>query len=242
MTAEITQYGISDLQVMANAMAKSNLFGVKNPDQALALMLISQAEGLHPALAARDYDIISGRPAKKPEAMLRDFLANGGKVEWHQLDDTKADATFSHSQGGSIRITWDFDRANQAGLGGKDNWKKYPRQMLRARCISEGIRTVYPAATSGSYTPEEAKDIPPAEEREMKDVTPVKPALPEVDNDKLFYDFKDALTACDSIKTLQSLWTKISKDVANLPEDLRAELTAVKDELKAQIEEGQEAA
>ena len=43
-------------------------------DEALALMLVSYAEGRHPALAARDYDIIQGRPAKKSEAMLRDFL------------------------------------------------------------------------------------------------------------------------------------------------------------------------
>jgi hypothetical protein len=30
-------------------------------------------------------------------------------------------------------------------------YKKYPRQMLRSRVISEGIRTVYPGATSGLY-------------------------------------------------------------------------------------------
>ncbi len=65
---------MNEIERMAQAVAKSGLFGVKTPDQALALMLVAQAEGRHPALAARDYDIIQGRPAKKAEAMMRDFL------------------------------------------------------------------------------------------------------------------------------------------------------------------------
>lgn len=158
---------IGELEKMAAAIAKSNLFGAKTPEQALTLMLVSQAEGRHPALAARDYDIIQGRPAKKAEAMLRDFLEGGGKVEWHMLSDTVADATFSHPSGGSVRIDWTLNRAIAAGLGGRDMWKKYPRQMLRSRTVSEGIRTVCPMATSGMYVPEEVHDI--VKER---DITP----------------------------------------------------------------------
>src|SRR5215467_10992207 len=97
---------LPDMERMAVAIARSGLFGVRTPDQALALMLVSQSEGRHPALAARDYDIIQGRPAKKAEAMLRDFLHAGGKVEWHKLDDSEADATFHHPQGGKVRISW----------------------------------------------------------------------------------------------------------------------------------------
>lgn len=148
-----------EMERLADAVAKSNLFGIKTRDQALVLMAIAHAEGRHPALAARDYDIIQGRPAKKAEAMLRDFLEAGGKVEWHALNDTCADATFSHPMGGSIRISWDMERAKTAGLTVKENYKKFPRQMLRSRCVSEGVRTVYPAATSGMYEPGEAAEI-----------------------------------------------------------------------------------
>jgi hypothetical protein len=150
---------LSDMQHMAIAVARSGLFGVRTPDQALALMLVSQAEGRHPALAARDYDIIQGRPAKKAEAMLRDFLSSGGKVRWHELSDAAAEATFEHPQGGTVAIRWDTARARQAGLDAKEMYKKYPRQMLRSRVVSEGVRTVYPAATSGMYVPEEVRDI-----------------------------------------------------------------------------------
>lgn len=164
----------SEMQSLATSIAKSGLFGMKTPEQALALMAIAQAEGRHPAMAARDYDIIQGRPAKKAEAMMRDFIEAGGKVEWHALDDTQADATFSHPSGGTVRITWDAARAKQAQLTGKDMYKKYPRQMFRSRCVSEGVRTVCPAATSGLYVPEEVADFDP---KRAVDVTPSRPAL-----------------------------------------------------------------
>ena len=108
---------------------------------------------------------------------MRDFCAAGGTVKWHALDDTIADATFAHPQGGTVRITWDMARAQQAGLTSRgDMYRKYPRAMLRSRCVSEGVRTVAPFATSGVYTPEEVRDMvdeTPADG--PKDVTPEKP-------------------------------------------------------------------
>ncbi len=156
----VVPFAVSDMERMARAFAASKLFGVQNPDQALALCLVAQAEGRHPASAAQDYHIISGRPAKKADAMLRDFLAGGGKVEWHALNDTVADATFSHPAGGSARIDWTLERAKKAQLT-TAMWTKYPRQMLRSRVVSEGVRTVYPMATSGMYVPEEVQDFAP---------------------------------------------------------------------------------
>ena len=154
----IVPYAVSDIERMAHALAKSKLFGIQTPEQAMALCLVAQSEGRHPATAAQDYHILQGRPAKKADAMLRDFLAGGGKVEWHQLDDTKVDATFSHPAGGSARIDWTMARAKQAGLA-TQMWSKYPRQMLRARVVSEGVRTVFPMATSGMYVPEEVREF-----------------------------------------------------------------------------------
>ena len=84
----VPAHQVSDMERMAKAFAASKLFGVQNADQALALMLVAQAEGRHPASAAQDYNIIQGRPAKKADAMLRDFLSAGGKVEWRDTSST----------------------------------------------------------------------------------------------------------------------------------------------------------
>jgi hypothetical protein len=150
---------LGDMQVMANAIVKSGLFGMKTPDQALALMIVATAEGRHPGSVASDYHIIQGRASLKADSMLARFQQSGGRVEWHDHTNEKVSATFSHPAGGSLRIDWDMARAKAAGLGGKDNWRSYPRQMLRARVISEGVRATFPAVLNGMYTPEEVGEF-----------------------------------------------------------------------------------
>ena len=151
----------NEMQLMAESACKSNLFGMKTPDQALALMMLCQAENLHPAIALRDYHLIQGRPALKADAMLARFQQAGGSVQWKTYTDEQVTGVFSHPQGGSLELTWTIQQARSIGIAGKDNWKNYPRAMLRARCISEGIRSVYPGCVVGVYTPEEVEDFKP---------------------------------------------------------------------------------
>jgi len=151
---------VADIERMAIAIAKSNLFGVKTPDEAMALMLIAQAEGYHPALAARDYHIVQGRPTLRADSMLARFQSAGGKVEWKDYTDEKVTGVFSHPNGGSLSVTWTIEMGKNIGLVKPGSgWHKYPRAMLRARTISEGIRAVYPGCVAGTYTPEEVSDF-----------------------------------------------------------------------------------
>ena len=169
---------VADIEKMAVAIAKSKMFGMKTADEAFALMLIAQAEGMHPAIAARDFHVIQGRPTLKADAMLARFQNAGGKVQWDVYTDAEVTGTFSHPSGGSLKLTWTFAQAKSIGLTGKDNWKNYPRAMLRARCISEGIRTVYPGCVVGTYTAEEIEEIPKAKDMGM--VEEVAVAVEEV--------------------------------------------------------------
>lgn len=173
------QPSISDMERMASAIVKSSLFGVKTVDQALALMIVAAAEGKHPGSVAAEYHIIQGKASLRSDAMLARFQQAGGKVEWHDHTDTQVSATFSHPQGGSLRVDWDMKRAKAAGIDGKDNWKKYPRQMLRARVVSEGVRAVFPAVLQGLYTPEEVGDFSaPAAAAASKQQEPAPKAKP----------------------------------------------------------------
>ena len=147
-------------KLMAQAIAESKLFGIQTPAQALALGLLCQAEGRHPAEAARDYHIINGKPSLKSEAMLARFQQAGGKVDWHEYTHESVSGTFSHPQGGSLKVSWTMQDATRAGLTGNPTWKKFPRQMLKARCISEAVRGIFPGVLSGLYAPEEVSDIP----------------------------------------------------------------------------------
>lgn len=172
----------TEKEKLALAIAKSNLFGMKTPEQALVLMSLCEAEGLHPVIAVRDYHIIQGRPALKSDALLARFQAAGGKVSWGSYTDTEVSGTFSHPQGGSVTLGWTIVQAKAAGLTGKDVWKQYPRAMLRARVISEAIRTVYPGVSVGVYTVEEAQDFDakPAAQEVVAEVAPVIEPTPKV--------------------------------------------------------------
>lgn len=230
--ASAPAYAVTDLERMAIAFAGSKMFGVTTPDQALALCLVAQAEGRHPASAAMDYSIIQNRPAKKADAMLRDFISSGGKVEWHKLDNETADATFSHPSGGSVRIDWTMARAKEAGLGGKDMWKKYPRQMLRSRTVSEGVRTVCPGATSGMYVPEEVQDFAP-EPQQLRDVTDepdftgtVQPPKPKAQSRETFAKLNEGMreAAKGTEEDLGNWFKANADDVGSLPNDWKAQL------------------
>jgi hypothetical protein len=161
---------------LADAFCRSGLFGVRTRDQAIALMAICEAEGLHPAKAVQEYHIIQGRPALKADAMLARFQAAGGKVKWTSMTDQRVAGEFSHPQGGSVEIDWTIDMAKRAGLTKNPTWNQYPRAMLRARCISEGIRTVFPGVVVGTYTPEEVQDMDPAPQAPRAAPQPPQPA------------------------------------------------------------------
>jgi hypothetical protein len=90
-------------------------------------------------------------------------------VEWLEYSDQVVSGRFTHPLGGTVVITWTIQQAKLANLSWKDNWKHYPRAMLRARAISEGVRTTFPGVSVGIYTPEEIESQP-----NERNITPSK--------------------------------------------------------------------
>ena len=222
-------FSMSDMERVAMAIAKGGLFGSGDPNAVLTLCMLAQAEGQHPAVVFRDYHIISGKPAKKSEAMQRDFLMAGGKIEWHQLDDDCVDATFSHPAGGTVRIAWDNARVQQAQLGGNPMHKKYPRQMKKARVIAEGVRTVWPSATSGLYETGEIQDIvadapsapvPTPTAKRARDIEPAqieaKPQPAKQTAEEWAAEHMQAIAGVSDMAALDALTRKAAKAMAKL--------------------------
>lgn len=151
----------AEVKEMAAVAAKCGLFpGARTPEAALALMLLAQAEGIHPMQAMRRYHVIDGQPSMRADAMLASFQAAGGVVTWKRTDETECRGVFSAPGiGAPVEVSWTTDDAKRAGVAGKQNWARYPRQMLRARVISEGVRMAMPGVVVGIYTPEEVADF-----------------------------------------------------------------------------------
>lgn len=150
-----------DQQRMAESIVKSKFYGFTDINQVMAVMIVAQAENKHPGTVVQEYDIIQGRPALKSQAILARFQQAGGKVEYVTYTDDEVKMTFTHPAGGSLTLAWTMKQAAAIGLASKDNWKKYPRAMLKARVVAEGVRAVYPACILGHYAVEEAIDFDP---------------------------------------------------------------------------------
>jgi hypothetical protein len=149
-----------DIMQAATMVAECKLFsGYDTPAKVATLMMLAQAEGRHPIEAMQRYDIIQGKPAKKPQAMLDDFIRGGGRVEWLQTTPEIAEAVFTPFGGKPLTMSFTMKQAAVAGLTGKATWKQYPENMLRARLISNAMRMIAPSATAGLYSPEEVVDM-----------------------------------------------------------------------------------
>lgn len=193
---------LSEMESMARHIVASKLFGAKDIPQAMSLMLLAQAEGVHPMTAIQDFDIVQGRPARKTHSILARFQAAGGSVAWEEISGTRACGTFSHKSGGSVRVEWTIQQAQKVGLTGKDNWKNYPQAMLRARCIAEGVRAVYPGAIGGALSVEEAQDLPPVAIIPGKDMGAAEVVLSELGS-----KWVDAATRAETAEVLKEVWT-----------------------------------
>ena len=148
-------------KALAAAVVQSEMFGIKDINQALALMAICEAEGLHPARAVQIYHIIQGGAAIKADALLARFQEAGGSVQWKNTPISASKEHSSIRKAGVSQSTGRSIAPGRSDLLEKDNWRNYPRNMMRARCISEAVRAVYPGIATGIYTAEEVMDMDP---------------------------------------------------------------------------------
>lgn len=171
-----------ELWGMAEAVSKSKLFAVKSTEEAVTLMMLAQAEGVHPIQAMRMYHVINNRPSMRADAMQAKFQQRGGRIKWLKRTDDCVTAEFSHPelQPDPITITWDNDRVKKAQLM-KDNHLKFPLQMKASRVISEGVGAIMPEVKMGLYTPEEVEGMqeptPPRQTMRVVEATVVEPTL-----------------------------------------------------------------
>ncbi|TXJ31193.1 hypothetical protein [Brachyspira aalborgi] len=155
-----TNFNTKDLIEISKRVAGSGLLGSRDENQIFTLMMLAYKDGINPVQASMDYHIIQGKPALSSQATLVRFQKAGGKIKYIKRTDTECTIEFMHEQAGELTITWNMERAKQAGLNlNKQNWKQYPRQMLAARCIAEGVRALYPACLDGLYLVEEVQDF-----------------------------------------------------------------------------------
>jgi len=158
---------MQNLQTLGTEFAKSGILGVSNPSQGLIVALTCYTEHISPIEFARTYHIVNGRLSMRADAMQAQFLRQGGRIRWLTSTNEKCEAIFSHPEyapeGVTLSLTIEEMVDSGVAVDGrgqlKQTWKSFPRQMLRARIVSEGCRMLTPGIVAGIYTPEEVSEF-----------------------------------------------------------------------------------
>lgn len=159
---------------------QSGIFGTAAACQGEVLAWECMVRGIPPLMLAERYHIIFGKLSMKYDAMLAGFIEEGGKHR--KIERTKDAAEIELSIQGEtdrFRFTWEEAQEEPFIYEGKEKEvlkmlagdrsklelkAKYrtPRarmQMLWARVVSDGVRTMRPTVNHGTYSPEEVEDF-----------------------------------------------------------------------------------
>lgn len=129
------------------------------PDAALAVMVYGHELGLEPMTSLRGIFIIEGTPSCSAKMMRALIFRAGHTLEYRESTRERCVMYGERADGkGTSLVEWTINDAKEAGLLGKDVWKRYPRQMLKARATSELARDIFPDIEIG-YTPEELSRV-----------------------------------------------------------------------------------
>lgn len=152
-----TETEIGNTLKLAKALHESGFLprSVDTPAKATALIMTGREMGLGPMASIRSIAIVDGKPIVAADLQLGLFKRAGGRARFTQLDDQGAVLALRHPNGDEHVESFTIADAKAAGLTGKDNWRKYPKAMLRSRVITAGLKSVGFEPLAGAYDPEE---------------------------------------------------------------------------------------
>lgn len=166
----ITDTEINRYFRLANAFAKSGMFkDARQAEQAFAKILLGRDLGLSPTQAMMSIYIVEGKPemsANLQAQKVKTFVGeNGERYDYAVLEhtDTVCELEFFRDGESLGKTRFTIEDAQRAGLAGKPPWVAYPRNMLFARCISNGVAFLCPEVMGGHrvyYAGEVEEGIP----------------------------------------------------------------------------------
>lgn len=151
------------------------------PSDVLLVLLTGRGLGIDPMVALRECHPIDGRVTVSPKlrlAIVRDRGLgqiwpdpenNDDQAIWYGRRADQPDTVFTGR--------YSKEDAQRAGLQGKDNWKKYPRQMLQWRALGYLLDQAFPEVGTGLYGADELGAITDEEGRPIE-ISEVEPFVP----------------------------------------------------------------
>jgi len=183
-------HSFAEAQSAAAAMSKSGYFqDSREASQALVKILAGQEMGFGPFSSMVGINIIQGKPAVGANLMAA-AVKSSGRYDYRVkvMSETMCEIVFYQGKDEIGVSKFTIEDARKAGT---KNLDKFPRNMLFARAISNGVKWYTPDVFNGApvYTPEELGATVDGEgnviDATFKDV-PVEPK-PELEQPKVTY-------------------------------------------------------
>ncbi len=155
---------------LATRLVASKLLpkAVTSPEAAFAIILAGRELGVSALASMRSIHFVDGKTILASDLMLA-LAKRSEHCEYFRLvESTSERATFETHRRGEPEptpLTYTMEDAKLAQLAGKDNYRKHPAAMMRARCIGALCRLVYPDLFLGIYAEGEIDEphaLPPA--------------------------------------------------------------------------------
>lgn len=207
---------ITELVSLAELLAKSDLLPKalrgKVPDVAMTIMA-GQEMGFTPMAALRNFHVIDGKPVLSASGKVALVRASGKCKYFDCVEETDERVTYETMRFDSTkpqRATWTKQRAKDAGLNTKDNWRLFGLQMLHARAKSELCEKTYEDVIGGTATLEipESWGEMPERNADAVDAEIVNETVEEVTLPPEF----DAIEASESVDACKALLTGALKE------------------------------
>lgn len=152
------ELAFTDLYQIGSALAKSGYFtDAKDENQAIAKVLAGQELGIGPVASMTGLYLVKGKVTLSANVMAG-LIKASSKYNYKISDHTKELCSIEFFENGQPVGFSDFtiDDAEIAGLLNNDAWKKYPKNMLFSRALTNGCKWHCPDITiMPVYTQEE---------------------------------------------------------------------------------------
>ena len=157
----------AEIMVLGNVLQKSGYFkDVQDQAQAVTKILFGRELGFSPIVSMGGIHIIEGKPALSSNLMAT-LIKRSGKYDYRVKRWTVTECVITFKEKvdgkwedvGDASFTMDDARTAQVkfeGARGPSGWKKFPKAMLFARALSQGLRAYCPDVSAAPvYVPEE---------------------------------------------------------------------------------------
>ena len=152
LARNVDDLSLDDVRSMGEIFVKSGFFkDARDASQAIVKILLGRELGLSPVIAMTSIHIVEGKPELSAN-LLASLVKQSARYDYRVRETSNTACTIDFIQDGEVvgESTFLIDDAKRARIyreGGA--WTRYPKAMLFARAMSQGVRAHCPDVGTG---------------------------------------------------------------------------------------------